>query len=99
MSEKFSSTVTVGHKASRDGGAAVFLALEDGASSAALTPSGARLVAAQILDWADHAETWHGLPEAEKEQVWLTWTNPPVVTQTALVTQSIVKATEDPAPV
>jgi hypothetical protein len=68
---KSSSVIAVGHACSKQGMAAATIYLET--EFVALSPAGARKVAMQLLQWADHAETWKNLDACEREQQWTTF--------------------------
>ena len=61
--------ISVGHAITRSGLAVVTIELE--AECVSLSPAGARRVARQLLDWADHADAWKQLEPAARDEQWI----------------------------
>lgn len=77
MSNVSSGSIATGHQISEEGQAAVFILLEQGANKCSMSPSGARIIARQILEWADHADRWKKMPDDDRKVEWLARYNPP----------------------
>lgn len=71
--KQLSNSITVGHRRAADGSATVYLALDN--ERVALTAKGARKVAAQLLEWAEHVDEWKALVEEQRAKLWLEWTS------------------------
>lgn len=63
-----SSVIAIGHACTESGSAVIVIYLEN--ERVALSPSGARKVALQLMTWADHAEAWKQMEKDERSQIW-----------------------------
>ncbi len=78
---QYTSAVSVGNKVSEDGRAGIVIWFDADKSKACVSPRGARLIAAQLLDWADHAESWEHRSDDDRKRDWMIIRDAPVKTQ------------------
>lgn len=68
---KNSTAISVGHAVNEAGGACAFLLMDEGCNRAALSAAGARIVAMQLLQWADHVDAWTQSDDDTRKQEWI----------------------------
>lgn len=96
MSNVSSGSIATGHQISQEGHAAVFILLEEGANKCSMSPLGARIIARQILEWADHADRWKKMPDEDRKVEWIARSKPP---ESAMQWQVAIRAASIPEPV
>jgi hypothetical protein len=78
--EEYTLAVSVGNKVAEDGRAGIIIWFEDGKSKCCVSAAGARVIAFQLLDWAEHAESWERRPDDERKRDWMILRDQPIDT-------------------